>query len=158
MIKSSQQTRFSLTIKSALMLLLVFISNGLAMIFQKHFALNYPEGNIALFNFAAFFINAVLFYLIIGSYILKKKQMPTPLGKPLMIYGALFSISVFTIGQLITLCARTVSSAILFTVSGGISLIVAILVGTLIFKEKLTVNSFIGLIISLAAIAVLSFF
>jgi drug/metabolite transporter (DMT)-like permease len=157
-VKSSQQATSSLTVKSILFLLAVFISNGIIMILQKYFAIEYPKGNIALFNFAAYFTNAVLFYIIVGFLALKKKQMPQRLGKPLLINGALLSLAIFIIGQLVTLCARTISSAVLFTVSGGISLIVAALVSSLVFKEKFNINSLLGLITSLAAIVILSVF
>ena len=56
---------------------------------------------------------------------------------------------------MITEMGKTVPSIIIFPVSSAICIIIATLVGYLVFKEKLSVKKIIGLLVGIASIIVI---
>jgi drug/metabolite transporter (DMT)-like permease len=153
----SNAAKVKVNLKTVIFLILIFLSNGIVMIIQKYFALKVPDGNITVFSFLAFGVNAVVFCLI---SLPPPKQIPRPVDAPatkpalkkLVLNGALLSAAVLTINQIVTLCAKTVPSAVLFPVSCSISLIVTAAVGAVAFKEKITPKTAVGLLLALTGI------
>ena len=148
------------------MLVLSFITNGLIMVVQKYFALLVPDRNEAMYSFLTFGINAVMLYACMMFTDLKSKKDDAgrrinqikKLSKILLVCGAVLALALFMINILVTMLASKISSAILFTVSSALSIVITALVGTLVFKEKLTVKNYIGIVLGFLACVAVSFF
>lgn len=152
LICASSKEKAKMTWKGFLLLLGVFAFNGLSSLLQKYFAVEQGEAaNATFFNFLCFAINGVLFYVITGVYCLAKREKFSLLPPKLMVWNGVQAAAVFAVGLLITVMAATLSSAVLFTVSGVIMLLANALVGAIGFKEKFTAFSVCGIVLSIAA-------
>jgi multidrug transporter EmrE-like cation transporter len=85
-----------------------------------------------------------------------KPKTLQPLSKNLLICGVLLAFVLFAVNLLVTSLAKTVPSAVLFTVSYAISIGITILVGRVFYKEKLTWKNGIGVILGVSAIIVIN--
>ena len=126
-----------LSIKTMVMLILTLISGGFVMVLQKVFAVRVPDGNVATYSFLMFALNAVLLYICYAVLALKRQGENgsksieiergwKPLSKTLLICGAFLALAVFAINQVVTTIAKTVPSAILYTVSYAISIFITL--------------------------------
>ena len=91
-----------------------------------------------------------------------KKEVKTekkwkPLSKVLLICGAFLAFAVFVVNMLVTELGKTVESAILFSVSYAISIIITILVGALYYKEKITWKNALGIVLCVGSLAIINF-
>ena len=80
------------------------------------------------------------------------------LSKTLLICGALLAFALFVINYLVTELGKTVDSVILFPVSSALTISITTLIGWVVFKEKLTIKNFIGLVVGLLGIVVIGIF
>ncbi len=86
----------------------------------------------------------------------QKRTGYKPMESLLLICGALLALAVFAINQLVTMMASTVPSVILFTVTSALTVIITCVVGSVVFKEKLTWKNVIGLVMGFAAIVIVN--
>ncbi len=152
--------------KTLILLIISFFVSGLVMVVQKYFALLVPNGNVALFSALTFGLNSIIMYIcLFVLFALKAKERTPdgkrlrkiePLDKTMLICGALLALSLFAINLLITTLATTVPSAILFTVSSALSIMITCAVGALVYKEKLNLKNVVGLILGFASIVIVS--
>ena len=161
-----------ISIKTIVALAICFLAGGFTMVFQKVFAIRVPNGNEAMYSFLMFAMNAVILYVayIVAAIVNKqrsknraqispeteKRKTFEPLSKNLLICGALLALALFAVNLLVTSLAKTVPSAILFTVSYAISIFITILVSTLFYKEKLTWLNVVGIVLGLGSIIVIN--
>lgn len=161
-----------ISIKTIISLVVCFLGGGFTMVFQKIFAIRVPNGNEAMYSFLMFAMNAVILYVayLIVAIVSKNKaaknvqladekgkvKLFQPLSKKLLICGALLALAVFAVNLLVTSLAKTVPSAVLFTVSYAISIAITILVSTLFYKEKITWKNIIGIVLGLSAIIIIN--
>lgn len=161
-----------MSIKTIISLAVCLFAGGFTMVFQKIFAIRVPNGNEAMYSFLMFAMNALILYVayLIVAIISKRKatkngepshenekvKLFQPLSKKLLICGALLALAVFAVNLLVTSLAKTVPSAVLFTVSYAISIGITILVSTLFYKEKLTWKNIIGIVLGLSAIIIIN--
>ncbi len=151
-----------MTLKTLIMLIIVFLANGFVMVVQKYFALKVPNGNVAMFSFLTFGFNAVMLFAVYSvlKLIPNKQEEKSPLFKELngklYIYGTILAIALFTINVLVTMLSKTIDSVILFPTSAGITILVTLLVGIIVFNEKLTLKNVIGMTFSLASIIIIN--
>ena len=128
-----------------------------------------------MYSFLMFaFSSAVLYFAyFILSYIQTRKEKtlePTerateekseakwkPLPKVLLVCGAFLAFAVFVINMLVTELGKTVESAILFSVSYAISILITILVGAIYYKEKVTWKNVIGIVLCIGSLAIINF-
>ena len=162
--KQTYEGKFSW--KTVVLLILHFLMQGAVMVVQKYFAVLVPDGNVAMYNFLSFGLNAVFMLIGITVLVCYKKRDESgekinklqPFPKKLMLLGALVAIATFTISQTVTTLAKTVPSAVLYTVSSAISVIVTSIVGATMFGEKITWKNVVGIILGLGAIVVVNVF
>ncbi len=164
----SKEENKKFTFKTFVMLLVVFFSNGLVMLVQKYFALYSPTGNVGLYSALTFALNALLLYGCRVLLLLKKSKQEGMEGKSaypwkrmdksLFLYGALLALGVFTVNLLVTTMAKTVPSAVLFTVTSALSIAVTCLVGAVGFKEKITAKKIVGILLGFVSIILVSVF
>lgn len=160
----SKKTYKVFTLKTFIMLVISFLTEGLVMVVQKYFAIKAPNGNVAMFSVFTFGFNALIMFIGMVALSLKKKVNDAGenvnriklLPKPLLLYGGLLALAIFAINQLVTEMAKTVPSAVLFTVSNAISIIITCVVGAAVFKERITVKNMIGIALGFASVVIIS--
>ncbi len=162
----SKKENKTFTAKTLLMLLLTFIAEGAIMLVQKYFAIYSPNGNVGLYSALTFGLNAAFLLTCRLVLLLQKSKAEGEEGKrlfplkkmdnKLFLYGGLLAVALFTINQLVTTMAKTVPSAVLFTVSSALSILITCIVGATIFKEKITVKKIIGMLVGFVAIVIVS--
>ena len=140
------------------MLILNLLANGAVMVVQKLFALKVPDGNVSLFSFLSFGLNAAILFAVFCVLSIKDRRRPQLLSKKLYLFGALLAAAIFTINLLVTVLARTVESVVLFTVSSAMSIIITSVVGAVFFKEKLTLRNIFGTVLEIGAVLIINFF
>jgi drug/metabolite transporter (DMT)-like permease len=82
----------------------------------------------------------------------------TKRDKYLFIYGFLLALAVFVINILVTELGKNIDSSILFSVSYAISILMTMFVGRIYYKEKITLNNFIGIFLCIGALVAIIFF
>lgn len=87
----------------------------------------------------------------------ERAQEGKGLSKTLLICGLILAVAVFVINMLVTELGKSVDSAILFSVSYAISIIITIIVGSIYYKEKITFKNVIGIGLCVAALAIINF-
>ncbi len=158
LIKSSQNTNTSFSIKTLLLLIGSLLANGFTMLAQTMFTVYVPNGDIAAFSLMTFLIPAVvLFALSIGGCAFAKRPLKQ-LPKKLVFYGVLSSVCVFFINYLATESTRMVAPIVLFSMINGGNTIIAALVGRICFNEKLSKSGVFALVIGIAALILIKSF
>lgn len=151
--------------KTFLMLFVNFLANGLVMVVQKYFALKVEGANTPLFSFLTFMFGGIIMTICFLFTLFKSKEKKIEseqveerkpvLNKRLIICGILLALALFLINIMITEMGKTVPSIIIFPVASAICIIIATLVGYLVFKEKLSVKKIIGLLVGIASIIII---
>ncbi|MBQ8230286.1 MAG: hypothetical protein IJZ32_06305 [Clostridia bacterium] len=162
--KEDEQVKQKMSVKTLVMLVLSLIAGGFVMVLQKVFAVLVPDGNVATYSFLMFALNALLLYACYAVLAFQKTKQTVeksdrgwkPLSKALLICGGFLALAVFAINQLVTTIAKTVPSAILYTVSYAISILITLLVGVFYYKEKLTVKNVVGIVLCLGSILIIN--
>lgn len=151
------------------LLLLTLCAGGGTMVAQKAFGKLVPNGNVAAYSFLMFALNSLILYIGYFISLLTKKKSKEPeqvelkenekfmLPKALMICGLVLAFAVFVINILVTELGKSVDSAILFSVSYAIGIVITILVGAIFYKEKITRKNIVGIILCVAALAMINF-
>jgi len=80
------------------------------------------------------------------------------LTKTLLICGAFLGLALTVINNLATILAGMVPPALLFSVSNAIAIIVTMLVGGIVYKEKVNVKNIIGIVLCAASLMVIGVF
>ncbi len=165
-----------MSLKTWIMLIVGLVASGGTMVVQKVFSVLVPNGNTAMYSCLMFAFSALFLYLtyFIWFFIEKTqkkneqienteleninaKKKWKPLPKILLICGAFLAFAVFVVNMLVTELGKTVASAVLFSVSYAISIIITILVGALYYKEKITWMNIVGILLCVGSIAMINF-
>ena len=73
----------------------------------------------------------------------------------LYIFGLILAVAVFVINQFATLATPLVPSVVLFTLINGGATIISAIVGAIMYKEKFTWQSIVGLILAIGALVII---
>lgn len=142
---SSSKTNGKITFKTVLLLLGCMISNGSVMLLQTMFVTFVPNGNVSLYSFLQFVLPCVALFIpakIMGT---KQKTEKERFAPRLYVFTVIAALAVFGISQISTVASRIIPVAILFPISDGGNTIVSALVAAIMFKERFTLKSVIGL-------------
>ena len=161
-----------------ILLLTMMLAEGGVEVSQKYFSLKVGSGNAAWFSFFMFLSSALI--MTTGLMVIQVKEKRSTrlplqeeqihtaeqespktklrLNKTLMICGSLLAFAVFVINLLVTRLGKEISSVILFPVSASISVCITVIVGWIVYKEKLTMKNLIGVALGLISIIVLATF
>ena len=160
-----EQPKKKISLKTLIMLILMFIAEGGMMIVQTIFGTLVEDGNTALFSFVMFAINALILYI---CYLVKALFIHKPvrqvekklkfLPKTLLICGAFLAFALAVINILATELTAMVPAALLFSVSNAIAIIVTMLVGGIVYKEKVGVKNIIGIVLCAVSLTVVGAF
>jgi len=146
--------------KTGLILILNFFINGVCGVVGKYFAVKVANGNAPLYSFTTYLFSSLFFALLLLDYIKKHKSTTAEpvtlkalvLPKKLYIYGAALGATCSTIVILSTILSRTIPVVILNTVPSVISIIGCLIIGTLLFHEKITTKKTIGVILGITSL------
>ena len=160
-----EQPKKKISLKTLIMLILMFIAEGGMMIVQTIFGTLVEDGNTALFSFVMFAINALILYI---CYLVKALFIHKPvrqvekrlkfLPKTLLICGAFLAFALAVINILATELTAMVPAALLFSISNAIAIIVTMLVGGIVYKEKVGVKNIIGIVLCAVSLTVVGAF
>ena len=81
LISGSRQAYRGFSVKTFVMLILNLLANGAVMVVQKIFALKVPNGNVSLFSFLSFGLNAIILFAVFCILSIKDKRKPQLLPK-----------------------------------------------------------------------------
>lgn len=136
------------------------VANGCTMLTQQMFTVYVPYGNVSVFSFLSFAIIAVLSGIFYGVSASRHtaKQEDTQLSRTLIVCGVALAAAVFVINQLATICTKLVSPVILFTFINGGGTIISALVAAVIYQEKLSKKTIIGIVLGIASLIIIKVF
>ena len=167
------------TFKTLCVLILNLVMNGVTMLTQTMFAREVPDGNVSFFTLLSFLSGAIALTIILSvilvcvykapskeesstenkSFILiPPKDGEIKLDKRIYIWNIFLAVAVFLVSLLITECASTVSPVILFSITCGGATIISSIVGTVLYKEKFTKETAIGLVLGIGALIMIKVF
>ncbi len=165
-VTKKEETEKKISLKTFILLIINFACNGAVMVTQKYFSKMVENGNTAVFSFLTFALCSII--MIVFYAVARSKQKPVTmsddsvkkpfLDKRLWICAALLALGIFAINYLITEMGKIVDSVILFPVSSALSIIITIIVGRVVYKEKLNAFGVIGVIAGIISIITLSVF
>lgn len=159
LIGSVRKENGAFSFKTVLLLAGSLVSNGVTMLVQTMFAREVVGGSVTAFSFLSFLIPAVVLLAFMGVLKLKDVAACTEkLDKKLIGIAVLAAAAVFVINQLATMAANLISPVILFTFINGGNTVIAAVMGTALFKEKLTVKSALGIVLGIGALVLVKAF
>ena len=155
LINSSKSLTGVFTAKTLFYLIVSMLSNGMVMFCQKLFGMYVVDGNVSMFSLLTFLIPSI----VMGIMLLfmradDKEQIKLP--KKLILYAVYLSFAVFIIQQFVTLLTPHLSSTVLFTVVNGGATVIAAIVGAVLYKEKITPKSALGIILGISALIMIN--
>lgn len=160
LIKSSENTYNGFNFKTFLLLIGAMLSNGLTMLAQQMYTHYVPGGNISLFSFLSF--GAVTIFGIPAALSMGRSEKNTDLdknlSKTLYICGFALAVAVFVINQFATSLTALLPPVFLFTFINGGGTIISTLVAAVMYKEKLSLYSILGVIIGLSSMIIIKLF
>lgn len=141
-----------------LLVFLAFFCNGMGAVLLNIYGRVAAAGQRSSFLALGYFVSAVIYFA--NHLVLRQKSVPMDLksiGRPLLILLLLMSSMGGFIGNSILMSLNTVMPASLLypLVNGGIAVIVAI-ASCVIFREKLTMQRLLTILVGLAAIVALN--
>lgn len=174
LVGSSKSLYGKFNIKTLLVLVLSLMMNGLTMLMQKMFGEGVTNGNVSLFSLISFGFGTIILLLfllivsIIGSSKFKRIEnvdnavegfvfFPKSLAEKILpkkvyIYGLFLAVAVFVINQFATMATPLISSLILFAMINGGATVISAITGAVMFKERLTLKTCIGIVLSVGAL------
>lgn len=157
LVDSSKKLYTDFSLKSGLYLTGYLLTNGIVMFCQKLFGELQPDGNVALFSMLTFLIPAAVLLCAI-PFVGEKGKGENKLPKSVILYSVVLAFAVFIIQQFVTILTTKLSSAVLFTFVNGGATVVAAIVGAILYKEKITLKSALGVIIGVTAMICIKIF
>ncbi len=151
---ASQQTNGRLTLRTLVLLVGSMTANGCTMLLQTLYKAYVPEGSVSLYSFLQFAIPAVLMLLFfLGSA--GETQKSFKFSKKLLFATAASAVALFGISQTATVASETVPIAVLFPVSDGGGAVIAAIVAAVVYHEKLTVKSGLGILVGIVGVCIM---
>lgn len=171
LIGSSARTYGKFDSKTFLILILGLVTNGITMVMQKMFGMNVEGGSVSLFSFISFASGTLLLVIGLGVLAVVKKRVPVSgeggftcfpkkgetgrLSKEVYLYGFVLAVAVFVINQLATVSTSMISAVLLFAFINGGATFISAIVGAVMFREKFTMRSIMGLLLGVGSLIML---
>lgn len=160
LIQASKTIYSNFSFKTLLLLIGSMFANGCTMLAQQMFTAYVPQGDVTVFSFLSFGIIAVslsVFYSFSNAKHKEEKEN-TRISKSLIVCGLALATAVFVINQLATLSTNLISPVILFTFINGGGTIISTLVGSIVYKEKISVKTALGILLGIASLIIIKLF
>ena len=155
LIGAGKRANGSFNIKTVLLLIGSLLSNGIVMLLQTVFSREVENGSVTAFSFLSFILPALILLVAMGGMKLKNPTACTErISKKLLLIMLLSSLALFIVNQLSTTATALVEPAILFTLINGGNTVIAAVMAAVLFKEKFTVRSAIGILLGVVALVI----
>lgn len=147
-----------LTLLTVVLLIVCGAANGLTDFSQKLFVHTFPDSSVAVFNFYSYAFSLIL--LLAFSCFFKTKKYGVSQknnGKAIKSTAVLIiimSFSLFVNAYFKTFAAKFLPVAVLYPLNQGITLVFSAVIATILFDEKLTLKSIIGIIFAVVGIII----
>lgn len=151
-----QEKHTHLSVKGWLLLFACLLSNGGIMLTQKmlsHLCLDSCNG---AFHFWAFLFSTIFAALIL-LFADGKDGSQATVSTKLSIYGIILSVALLMISMLSTRAAATVPAVVLFSAVNGGGLLMCTLVSAIMYRERITRKTVIGLVVGALALMLINF-
>lgn len=162
LVGASKQIYKGFDVKTFLLLIGSMLANGGTMLAQQMFAEYVPHGNVSAFSFLSFgtiaVLNAIIWLIIKDKKAEKKQSAEKASVKSLALCGAMLAAAVFVINQFVTSLATRVAPAVLFAFVNGGGMAISAIVAAILYKEKLTTKTVIGLLFGVASLVIIKIF
>ena len=148
-----------LTFRGIGLLLFSGVSCGLADFCQKSYVLLYPQGNASVFNFYTYSISAAV--LAMCWILFRRKsgvacRTPKEILLPVFGYIIVMAICLFANSYFKVLASGYLTATQLFPMLQGVGIIVATLMSSVFFHERITVRCVVGLVLAFAGLLVMN--
>ncbi len=152
---ASGKTNGKITVRTLLLLLGSTLFNGTTMLLQTIFKMYVPHGSVSAYSFLQFSIPCAALFVM--SMVLSRRAPAekAKTDKELFIFTALAALAVLGISQISTVASAAIPVAVLFPVSDGGGTVISAVVAAVLFKEKLTVKSLLGVLIGIGGLVMI---
>ncbi len=148
-----------LDVLSVILLIFCGLLNGLMDFSQKLFVYNSRGGSVEVFNFYTYLFSAVMLgivFLFFNKEKYKGNENPKSSLKSVFVFIALMGIATFLGSYFKTLSAITIPSAVMYPLFQGFTLPLTTLMTAIVFKEKITVKSVIGITLAFLSVLIIN--
>ena len=170
---SSKRIYGKFSLKSLASLVLMLFAEGATMLMQKSFGMNVSGGRVSLFSAFAFLAGTMVLLtalcILNAAYkrqgaakckveefsLFPSNPCEIKLNKKTYGYALILAFAVFVINQLATTSTPLVAAVILFAFINGGATLISTVVGAILFKEKISVRSALGIAIGIGSLILL---
>lgn len=152
LLKDSNGCKKSFEQAGILIGIVVFLASGGVMIVQKLMGLRYADQSVSAYNFYSF----AAAFLILSFFVRPQKEHKEDL-RLVIPCAAGSAISLCAISLVMTKLAGSVPSTLLFPLFNGSGIICVCIGSVFVFKEKLTVQKIIGLVLGVCGLCLVNF-
>jgi drug/metabolite transporter (DMT)-like permease len=151
-----------MSVGAFVLLMICGISNGLADFSQKLFVKTSPDGSVAAFNFYTYVfasLSLVAAYVVFRAIDKKNGaeiRDPIKVIKPIRYYVPIMAVCLFAHSFFKTLAAGYIDSVQLYPLAQGCSVVLALLMSAIFFKEKITFKCVVGICLSFVALLMIN--
>ncbi len=149
---ASQKTNGKLTGKTLVLLFGSMLANGGTMLLQALYKTYVPTGSVTLYSLLQFAIPALAMLLLFGGYSARPQREPVRFSLRLVIFTVLGAVALFGISQISTIASETIPISVLFPVSDGGGAVISAIVAAVVYKEKLTFKSAVGILVGILGV------
>lgn len=147
---SAKDIHQNFSFKTVLLLLGAFFANGGTAVCQKSLTYVNPEGSITLFSMLSFVVPTLVFVLLLFFPVdAEKRESP---NRKIYLPTICLAIAMFMLNQIVTVATNYVPTSVLFTIPSAGNNIIAAVMAALLFKEKISLKSIIGLTLSVLSL------
>lgn len=150
---SGKNSRKTISLKWAVYAGITFLSNGVCATIQKVFQANYQGAYSNSFMLISLLLTAVL--LGICALLRERDAFPKYIKKGLPWFG-ICGVGNGAANQITMILAVDMSASVLYPVLSGGGVILTVAISLLIYRERLSLKQWIGLIFGIAAVIILS--
>ncbi len=164
-----------LNLKSIIILLLCGLSNGLNLFCQKFFVNLGGNQSVYAFNFYVYVFSAIILtlFFIINYYFINNKTTPlnnaknnnfkeqnSPIKLLKNIYGYIIvmSMCLFLNSFFSTLASANLQATFQYPLQQGLNLTLSLVMSAVFFKEKITLKSIIGILLTFVSLLLINVF
>ncbi len=149
--------KVKITPTALILLILCGLSNGTASLSQKMFVRNFPTLSVSVFNMYTYIFASLTLALFFLAIMRKGKvEFDNEGTKGAYIYVFIMAAMLTAHSYFNTLAASYLDSMHLYPLDRGASLVIATLVATFVFKEKLKLNAVIGIAMAFIALLIIN--
>lgn len=146
-----------ISIREAILLILVLTSQGVMSCTQKLYAIYAPDKDSGIYTLYMFIFAFCTSLLLLAFFKKDSSEKEKSVMHGNIKYMLIMSIALFATSFFQTLAAKSVDAVILYPILSGLSLAAGSSMSALFFKEKLTHNSLVGITLVFCALVLSRF-